>query len=149
MKSLIAFSAIVGGLVQLLSYLLVKSRFKSMAIVDGVIIHSKLDDCHDSKGKRSYQANVVYKYEYEGKEYTYNNPVLRSFQLSPNHEYEHEVVGKYAAGQKVKLRLNASRPHQSYLEIAPLSTISTLILVFGTVLGAAYLVFVNWAFFSA
>lgn len=145
MKSLMAIGALIGGVVQLVSYLIAKSRFKSMVAVDGVILQSKLDDSHDTKGKRSYQANVVYKYVFEGKEYTYNNPVLRSFQLAPNHEYEYEIVGKYKAGQNVKLRLNPNRPHQSYLEIAPLSKMSTVVLIIGTCVSISYLVLVGWA----
>jgi hypothetical protein len=143
MKSLLAFVALAVSLGQLLSYLITKARFTKLPIVDGIITHSELDDYNDVEGKRVYSANLKFKYFKSGKEYVSDTPTLRSFQFFPFHDYEHELINKYPEGTAVSIRHLPESPHKAFLEVAPLSILSTAALILPSLASGGYLIFVS------
>ncbi len=140
MKSLLAFGAILAALMQLMSYLWTKKKFAKFEVVKGVITQCEFSDFNDADGTRVYEANIEYKFSHQDQEITSSNVALRSFQLFPLHNFEVDLVGKYEVGQEVDVKLNPNNPANSFLEVAPLSLMSTVALVAAAGLGAAYLI---------
>lgn len=143
MKSLLALGALAVAFWQLLNYMFTKNRFKNLPIIDGVVISSKLDNYNDVEGKRVYSANIRFRYSLNDKEYEADSIALRSFHLFPFHDYEHELVEKYQEGVVVPVRYFSANPEKAYLEVAPLSKLSTAALLSVTLVALSYLVFLS------
>lgn len=143
MKSLLAFGTLAIAFGQFVTYLFTKNKFKSLPITDGVVVSSKLDNYNDVEGKRVYSANIRFKYSLNNKEYEADSIALRSFQLFPFHDYEHELVEKYQEGAAVPVRYFSGNPEKAYLEVAPLSKLSTAALLAATLVALSYLAFLS------
>lgn len=143
MKSIISLGAILAALFQLISYQITKYRYKGMHVTDGVVMHSKLDNYNDVDGKRVFQANIEIEYQFNGSRYLSKFPVLRSFEISPSHNFENDLVAKCKVGESIKVRFNKSNPSKGYIAIAPLSVVSTIGVTLAALLGVAYLCYVT------
>ena len=65
---------------------------------------------------------------------TMTSKVNEYIQLFSFHDYEHELVGNHSAGKIVTVRCISEGPEKVYLEVAPLSKLSTISLLVATVL---------------
>lgn len=143
MKSLLAFGTLIVVFGQFITYLITKKRFEGLPSINGVVTHSKLDNYNDVEGKRVYSANLKFKYEVDNKEYESNTAALRSFQIFPFHDYEHELISKYPEGSSISVKYLPETPSKGYLEIAPLSKLSTVALLTVVVVAVGYLIFLG------
>ncbi len=143
MTSILSVGGILVAFFQLLSYLIVKSKYNNMHVVEGAITHSKLDNYNDVDGKRVFQANIEIEYKFNGRTYISASPVLRSFEFSPSHNFENNLVERYQAGEVVNVRLNENYPASGYIVIAPLSVVSSAGVSLAAIIGVAYLGYVN------
>lgn len=115
-----------------------------MPVVAATIVKSELDDYHDVDGKRIYIAKVHFSYSFRGNEYVSETPALRGAQMFPLYNYEAKLLKKYQLGEMFNARVVPNVPEYAYLEIAPLSKASTILLPLTIVGYALYLVGLGW-----
>lgn len=144
MKSLLAFGALLAAVIQLFNYLFIKSKYKNFLSVKGKIIKCKLDDFSNPDGSREFKANIEIEYEYQSKTYQCSTPVLRSFELFPAYQVEANLAGKHKEGDIVDVKFDVNKPSRGYISIAPLSIISSLLLVTSASVASAYLYYVKF-----
>lgn len=148
MKSLVAIGAIIAALVQFFTYLMTKHKYKGMPSITGKVLECKLDNYSDVDGKRIFKANIEIEYEFEAKSYKCRNPILRSFELFPAHEFESELVDSYKVGDQIEVKVNPVKPINGYIAVAPLSIISSVAIIFAAIAGFSYLYYANFVLSS-
>jgi Protein of unknown function (DUF3592) len=136
----------VLGLGQLLIYRKLRKHWKKLPVVAGTVTESKLRHHSDANGRTVYEADIKFKYKFRGQEYESDTPALRGPQMFPLWEYESKLLSKYEKGEIYNVKIVASKPELAYLEIAPLSKISTVLMPIAILGYGAYLVFVGWYF---
>ena len=114
------------GLFQTLVYWRFSRTFSNWPRVQVEITHSRLLN-QLGDGKNLVEAIIAFKYTVNGREYSSNTPALRSYNLFPSLAYESQLVRKYRRGDIVTARFHPLEPSVAYLERAPLSWSSTLL----------------------
>ncbi|KUJ83136.1 DUF3592 domain-containing protein [Microbulbifer flavimaris] len=135
------------GLAQTLIYWRFGRNFARWPRVPAEITHSRLlNQLID--GRSVVEAIVTFKYEVDGREYSSKTPALRSYNLFPSVKYESGLVEKYRPGDVVTARFHPLQPSIAYLERAPISWSSTLLLPAWIALGFAVLYGINNGYFT-
>ena len=133
------------GIGQTFLYLRIKKMWSLLDVVEGKITSSFLYDLTGrGTGFREYEAIIEFKYNYQGKAFDSKIPVLRSPQTFPNYRFERELLEKYKEGASCEVRVHPDAPELAFLEIAPMSKASIVILPL-TILG--YLAYLTGAFY--
>jgi len=134
------------GLGQTVIYFRIKKYWESLPLAAATITEARLFDLTGDYGHRTYEAIISFKYEFLGKEYEANTPALRSPQLFPMYGYEWSLLDKYKVGEMHNVRVHPNMPEVAYLEIAPLSQLSLILLPLLILGYFAYLVGVGYYF---
>ena len=137
---------VVLGLGQLFLYRNLRKRWEKLPVVAGEVTESELRHYSDADGRTIYEANIKFKYTFLGQEYESESPALRGPQMFPLWEYESKLLSKYEKGEIYNVKVLGSKPDMAYLEIAPLSKISVILMPISILGYAVYLVFVGWHF---
>ncbi|MEM7430408.1 MAG: DUF3592 domain-containing protein [Pseudomonadota bacterium] len=114
-------------------YRKVQRVWERLIPVHATITHSKLIDQLNTDGNREYEADIRYKYLWDGEEHESQLSILRGPQLFPQWEYEHALVERYKEGDSCEVRVHPADGSLSFLELAPLSKLSALLLPLITV----------------
>ncbi|QFT54886.1 DUF3592 domain-containing protein [Microbulbifer sp. THAF38] len=118
---------IVGlGFCQTFVYQRVKKKWASLPLVDATITRSKLKNFANTEGRRIYEAQIEFGYEYKGEKFYSDTPLLRSPQLFKDNNIEHDLLNKYKEGDSVKVRLLPDSPKNAYIEVERFSTLSAI-----------------------
>ena len=125
------------GLFQTLVYLLLRTQIASWNRVSAEIIDSRYVDQLGPGGEDIVKGIVAYKYEFCGKEYVSEEPAIRGYEMFPNKTYEKQLTEKYRKGMPVYAYVHEEAPDMAYLEVAPLSRVSTIAAPMISVLGIA------------
>lgn len=128
------------GVLQTFLYLRLKKHFLNWPVVAAKITHSRLLNQTGPDGKKLLEAIIYFTYDFRGKSYKTNTPALRGYDLFPSLEYERALVKKYRAGDMHNIRVHPALPRVAYLEVAPLSVISTVLAPVFTLGGIALIV---------
>jgi len=144
-KWLVLFGLVISNTIQIFAYLRVKKVFRHLPIVKAMITRSELLNFNNASGVRVYEAKIEFTYEFHLKKYLSDTPAMRSVQLIPTWHYEQELLAKYPAGKEVDVRVLPNMPDSAYIEIAPFSFSSAVILPLITVLYIAGLVAYGWS----
>ncbi len=133
------------GFGQTFLYRKVKKQWATLPEVEGEIVESKLLNHNDLDGNRIYEAQIVFKYRFNGNEFESSTPVLKSPQLFPNKDLEHDLLSRYKVGDMVVVRVLPNRPKLAYLEISPFSKLSAILLPVFTVIYFIVVFGYGWA----
>ena len=136
----------VIGLGQVVSYKMLKRNWGKFRVVAGEILESRILHYTDTEGKTVFEARIRFKYQFQGKEYESETPALRGPQLFPLFDYESKLVQRYKRGEIYNIRVHPLEPEIAYLEVAPLSKISVVVLPFVLLGYLAYLSGIGWYF---
>lgn len=127
------------GILQTLLYLGQKKYFTQWSCVSTEITHSWFLNQLAPDGEQLTEAVISFTYEVGGKQYESNTPALRGYELFPSLKYESALVKKYKLGSHHKARVHPKFPEIAYLEIAPLSKLSTVLAPAMSLLGIGLL----------
>ncbi|WP_250461650.1 DUF3592 domain-containing protein [Microbulbifer litoralis] len=116
-----------AGFLQTIIYLKFRKNFQSWPTVAAKIIHSRLLNQLDVEGRRVIEAVIAFEYEFCGKSYRSETPALRGHDLFPDLNYEWDLTKKYRVGDLVNARVHPRTGQVAYLEVAPLSRLSTVL----------------------
>ena len=137
------------GIGQSLLYRRISKNWDPMTITSGEITESKLLNQNEVNGTRTYHAIIRCKYNHLGLQYESEVLPLRSVQLVPSFQYEHELLQKYKKGQRVEIRLFPSQPDLPFLELQPLSKKSVILVPILLLAYAAFVFGYGWAMIEA
>ncbi|WP_237059754.1 DUF3592 domain-containing protein [Microbulbifer sediminum] len=135
------------GLAQTLIYWRFSRTFTGWSRVRAEITHSRLLN-QLIAGRNIVEAIIAFRYEVDGCEYSSKTPVLRSYNLFPSIAYESRLVKKYRPGDMVTARFHPLEPSIAYLERAPISWSSTLLVPAWIALGLAVIYGINEGYFT-
>ncbi|WP_444957517.1 DUF3592 domain-containing protein [Microbulbifer sp. ZKSA002] len=138
---------ILFGFFQTIVYLRMRKTFGNWPVVVGEITHSRLLNQLDSNGKKVTEAIIAFNYKFRGREYKSEMPVLRGYDLFPSLEYESYLTKKYRPGDIVDARVNPKVSGLAYLEVAPFSRLSAILVPLLPVLGVALIVLFKSSYF--
>lgn len=133
---LMAFS----GILQTIIYVVFKRSFNKWPLVAAKIDDAWLIDQLDPSGKEILEAIVIFSYNFRGVTYESRTPLLKGYDLFPSREYESNLIKKYKIGEYYNARVHPAEPEIAYLEIAPLSKLSTFLAPVMTIGGMALIV---------
>lgn len=114
--------------------------------MSAIITTSRLLNHNDVRGSRVYEALLEFEYDFRGKRYRLNTPLLRSMQLFSDKNIEHELLAKYKEHDLVNVRVMPSSPQNAFIEVQPFSLASATgvpmlaILYAATVFGYGWIV---------
>ncbi|MEX2964284.1 DUF3592 domain-containing protein [Microbulbifer sp. TYP-18] len=134
---------ILFGFFQTIVYLRLRKTFANWPIVAGEITHSRLLNQLDLNGREMIEAIISFNYKFEGKEYKSETPALRGYDLFPSLAYEAYLTNKYRPGDVVNARVNPRVNEIAYLEIAPFSRLSAVLVPLMPILGITLFIFLN------
>lgn len=134
---LIPLVLIAFGVFQTLIYLLIRRKIYTWNRVQAEIVDSRYVDQLGPNGDEIVKGVVAYKYSFRGKEYFSEEPAIRGYEMFPNRRYEKHLTDKYKKGMSVYAYVYAKAPNLAYLEVAPLSRLSTIAAPLAPVLGVA------------
>lgn len=135
---LFVFMSLVG-IAQTVVYTVLKKRLQGWPTVAAQVTHARLLNQVSPDGKTLMEAVIYFKYSYQGKEYKANTPALRGYELFPSLDYEAKLVEKYNVDEFYNVKVSPRAPELAYLEIAPLSTASTILAPMLSILGITLL----------
>ena len=134
-----AWSALVVLVVvaRTLFYLRIRAHWQEWQPVSATILESHINAYTDMDGEYVRSPTIRFSYEFQGKEYTSDEPVLRSFSLGPKFINLTEVIERYSKGDTVTARLHPRFPEFCYLEVERFDFKSLFLTVAGLIaLGA-------------
>jgi hypothetical protein len=143
-KWLVLVALVVTNTIQIFAYFRVKKVFARLPVVAAEITQRKMFNDYDIDGRRRYEADIRFRYRYQGKEYESQTAALRSAQLFPLWNYERELYERYPIGSVVNARVLPDVPEVAFLEVAPFSVVSAVLLPIATVVYALGIVFYGW-----
>ena len=117
----------LAGVTQTYIYFKLRRVFNRLPVVAAKITHSRLLNQLGANGENLLEAIIAYEYSFRGKEYEAKTPALRGYDLFPSLEYERALVQRYPKGEFVNVRVIPDMPEVGYLEVAPLSKLSTVL----------------------
>ena len=139
-KWLVLAGLVLTNTVQFFMYWTVKRNWGQYVPVRATITRSKLIDRLNTDGGRDYKADIRFKYLWDGKEYESDTAILRGPQLFPLWNYESSLPQKYKEGDYREARVHPGNPSIAFLELAPLSKKSAILLPILTVAYGAAIV---------
>lgn len=125
------------GLSQTVVYLYLKAKFRRWPVVAAKITQSRLLNQLGVDNENMLEALIRFEYEFRDKKYESSTPALRGYDLFPSYEYESSLVRRYQFGEFTNARVHPECPEVSYLEVAPLSRRSTILVPIMTITGIA------------
>ncbi|WP_111640283.1 DUF3592 domain-containing protein [Marinimicrobium alkaliphilum] len=134
----------ITGLLQTIVYLGLRRKSERWPKVAAVITFSKLLNHMDLDNRNVLEAMIHYKYTFLGKEYEGKTPALRGYDMFPSYDYESKLVKKYRPGDTVNAVVCPRAPELCYLEVAPLSKVSTVMAPLFFILGVALFLAYFW-----
>ena len=114
------------GIGQTYLYRKVKKQWGSLPVVRAEILESQLLDYNDMEDRRVYEAKIRFRYEFRGEQYESETPFLKSPQIFPDKNIEHDLLARYKVGDIINARVMANTPKVAYLEITPFSKLSAI-----------------------
>jgi len=114
------------GVGQTYLYRKVKRQWDSLPVVGAEIIESQLLDYNDMDDRRIYEAKIRFRYKYRGEEYESETPLLKSPQLFPDKDIEHDLLARYKVGDIINARVMPNLPSAAFIEVAPFSKLSAI-----------------------
>ena len=133
-KFVFPFILIVFGLFQTFIYFQLKKRIGSWPVVAAKIIKSVLLDYNDVNGERIYEANIEYEYEFRGKIYTVDTPLLKGYEVFTKWDREYELQKKYKEGDVVNAKVCPHASEICYLEVSKFDWPSAILVPLGIIL---------------
>lgn len=133
LKWLVLVGLVLTNTLQFLMYRSVKRNWGRYIPVRATITRSKLIDQLNADGNRDYEAEIRFKYLWDGKEYESDTAILRGPQLFPLWNYESSLLQKYKEGDYCEARVHPRNPDIAFLELAPLSKMSAILLPIMTI----------------
>ncbi|WP_444930358.1 DUF3592 domain-containing protein [Microbulbifer sp. SSSA002] len=133
-----------AGVIQTYIYRRIQGKWRSLPVVRGKIIESKLVNFINTEGQRVYEANIKYKYDFKGQRYYSDTPLLRSPQLFKDHNLEHELLQKYKVGDHVNIKVLPNSPEVAFIEVEPFNRLSAIAIPILTVLYIAFIFGYGW-----
>ncbi len=131
---------------QFIMYRSVKRNWEHYVPVRAKITRSRLIDQLNVEGERDYRADLKFKYLWDGQEYESKTAILRGPQLFPIWNYESSLLQKYKEGEYAEARVHPTNPNIAFLELAPLSKKSAILLPVVTVgYGVAIVAWTTWS----
>ncbi|MBB6522279.1 DUF3592 domain-containing protein [Pseudoteredinibacter isoporae] len=121
---------IILSILPVLIYKILKKRTNTWPVVSAKVTYSKLLNQTDAQGESLIEAIVHFEYEFRGKAFTSQTPTLSSFNLFPSLDYQREIYNKYTKGEYYNARVSPISGELAYLEVAPLSIISAVLMPF-------------------
>jgi hypothetical protein len=118
----------LAGVAQVVYYLRIRKFWDSLPVVAAEITYSKLDRWNDEAGKSYYDADIRFSYRFRGKQLESDTPDLRSIELFTPYTYNGSLVPRYRVGDIVNARVVPREPYVAYLEVAPLSKLSAVLM---------------------
>lgn len=140
LKWLVLVGLVVTNTFQFFMYRSVKRNWRHYIPVRATITSSKLIDQLNTDGGRDYQAEIRFKYLWDGEEHESDTAILRGPQLFPLWNYEHSLLQKYKEGDYCEARVHPQKADIAFLELAPLSKKSAILLPLLTIGYAAAIV---------
>ncbi|UTW45926.1 DUF3592 domain-containing protein [bacterium SCSIO 12696] len=136
----------IAGLWQTFVYFRLKKYFDLWPVVAAEITHSRLLNQTGVNGEIMLEGIIHFKYSIRGKDYKSDTPALRGYDLFPSLNYERSLVKKYPKGEFVNARVHPNVNSLAYLEVAPLSKLSTVLapLMFLLGVGIMFGYFYGW-----
>jgi len=115
------------GVLETWAYLRVKKVWDRLPVVAATIEYSRLIDHTDTDGKREIGAIIRYTYQFRGKRYECNTPVLKGYDLFPSREFYINLVKENRPGELVNARVLPHMPEMAFLVVSPLSKVSMVL----------------------
>ena len=115
------------GVLQTVVYAILKKRFHEFGKVAGKITYSRFLNYTDPDGKREIGAIIKFNYSVRGQDYEGDTPILKGYEMFPSFDYYDELVKRYPPGEVVNVHFLRNNPKIAYLEVAPLSKVSTVL----------------------
>ena len=145
LKWLVLVGLALTNTIQFIMYRSVRRNWEHYIPVRAIISRSRLIDQLNTDGGRDYQAEIRFTYHWNGKEYESDTAILRGPQLFPLWNYESLLLQKYKQGEHCEARVHPQNPEIAFLEMAPLSKKSAILLPVLTIgYGAAIVAWTIW-----
>ena len=141
-KWLVLLGLVVTNTIQTVAYLRVKKHFRRLPIVAAEITQCRLIRSFEERW--IVEADIRFRYTFRGKEYESHTPALRSAQLFPVWNYESALVDRYRVGSIVNAHVIPDVPEAAFLEVAPFSLSSAVLLPIVTLAYAAFILGYWW-----
>ena len=126
----------ITNTIQFFVYRTVRRDWNTYIPVRARITRSKLIDQLNVDGNRDYEADIRFQYLWDGKPLESDTAIMRGPQLFPNWNYEWDAVLRFSEGDTVEARVHRENPEIAFLELAPLSRKSAILLPLCTLLYA-------------
>lgn len=124
---LVPAALMIFGLAETYVYTKIKKVFHRLPVVAATITCSRLVHHTNVDGKLEIGAVIKYKYQFRGREYEAETPVLKGYDLFPSLFFYQQLVKDYPLGEVVNARVVPTQPEMAYLIVAPLSKASTIL----------------------
>ncbi|AMX03898.1 DUF3592 domain-containing protein [Microbulbifer thermotolerans] len=145
---LIPMFLIATGFLQTFIYLKLKKTFNNWPNVTARITYSRFLNQLDVDGRKMVEAIIAFEYTFRGKSYRSETPVLRGYDLFPDFDYEKNLTKKYQVGDLVNARVHPKVNSVAYLEVAPLSRLSTVLVPLMIFLSIGFIVALKLGYIS-